>query len=164
MMGNLHFKEVKLPNASGISIKPIQSLKSKVVKEVKLSNASDISFKLLQPLKSKMVKEVKLPNASGISFKPLQPYKYKEVKEVKEPNAFGITKVVNQGYMILMINYQNKERIEHICFKLHLQFFMFFVFFSREIFDDISLVFLFVVLMASILEMSKIYCIHIVFY
>jgi len=74
------------------------------------------------------------------------------------------TKVVNQGYMILMINYQNKEQIEHIRFKRHLHSLCFFVFLSRKIFDDISLVLLFVVLMASILEMSKIYCIHIVFY
>jgi hypothetical protein len=43
-----------------------------MVKDVKLSNASGISFKPLQELKSKLVKEVKLPNASGISFKSLQ--------------------------------------------------------------------------------------------
>jgi len=41
------------------------------VKEVKLPNASGISFKSEHSYKLREVKEVKLPNASGISFKPL---------------------------------------------------------------------------------------------
>ena len=55
----------------GISFKPSQSLKSKVVKELKLPNASGISFKPSQMINYKEVKEVKLPNTSGMSFKPL---------------------------------------------------------------------------------------------
>jgi hypothetical protein len=41
-------KELKFPNPSGIVVKLVQELKSRVVKEVKFPNPSGIVVKLLQ--------------------------------------------------------------------------------------------------------------------